>query len=128
MPEIKLGTFETQGNIVTTRPDINYIIKTLSPRTSATATCIKLIRALLNMNSKIVFRRMTAVWTVKTQSKRISSHLKNGSPTKPIRYKLVCEQNVFCYRDVRSYLESNYPKSLPFALKITFIEHSKFME
>ena len=71
------------------------------------------------MNSKIVFRRMTAVWTVKTQSKRISSHLKNGSPTKPIRYKLVCEQNAFCYRDVRSYLEANYPKSLPFALKIT---------
>ena len=68
---------------------------------------------------------MTAVWTVKTQSKRISSHLKNGSPTKPIRYKLVCEQNVFCYRDVRSYLEANYPKSHPFALKITlaFVIH-----
>ena len=26
---------------------------------------------------------------------------------------------MFCYRDVRSYLEANYPKSLPFALKIT---------
>ena len=36
---------------------------------------------------------MTAVWTVKTQRKRISSHLKNRSPTKPIRYKLVCEQS-----------------------------------
>ena len=36
-----------------------------------------------NMNSKILFRRMTAVWTVKTQRKCISSHLhvKNGSPT-----------------------------------------------
>ena len=32
---------------------------------------------------------MTAVFTVKTQRKRISSHLKNGTPTKPIRYKLV---------------------------------------
>ena len=41
------------------------------------------------MNSKIFFRRMTAVFTVKTQRKRISSHLKNGTPTKPIRYKLV---------------------------------------
>ena len=32
---------------------------------------------------KIFFRRMTAVWTVKTQRKSISSHLrvKNGSPT-----------------------------------------------
>ena len=32
--------------------------------------------------------------------------------------KLVCEQNVFCYRDVRSYVyKANYPKSLPFPLK-----------
>ena len=40
-----------------------------------------------------------------------------GISTKPIRYKLVSEQNVFCYRDFRSYL--NHPKSLPFALKST---------
>ena len=40
-------------------------------------------------------------------------------PTKPIRYKLVCEQNVFCYLDFRSYLKANYSKSLPFALKRT---------
>ena len=33
-------------------------------------------------------------------------------------YKLVCEENVFCYRDVLSYLKANYPKSLQFALKI----------
>ena len=70
------------------------------------------------MNSKVFFRRMTAVWIVKTQRKRISSHLKNGSPIKPM-YKLVCEENVFCYRDVLSYLKANYPKSLQFALKIT---------
>ena len=50
---------------------------------------------------------------MKTQRKRISSYLKNGSPTKPIRYKSVCEQKVFCYPDVRSYLKANYPKSLP---------------
>ena len=38
--------------------------------------------------------------------------------SRTIRYKLVCEQNVFCYRDVRSYVyKANYPKSLPFALK-----------
>ena len=42
-----------------------------------------------------------------------------GSPTKPIRYKRVCEQNVFCYRDFRSYLKANHPKLLPFALKST---------
>ena len=62
---------------------------------------------------------MTVVLTVKTQRKRISSNLKNGSPTNPIRHELVCEKNVFCYLDFRSYLEDNYPKSLPFALKIT---------
>ena len=45
---------------------------------------------------------------------------------RPIRYKLVCEQNVFCYRDVRSYVKANYPKSLPFALKV--LKHSKFIE
>ena len=46
--------------------------------------------------------------------------------SRPIRYKLVCEQNVFCYRDVRSYVKANYPKSLPFALKV--LKHSKFSE
>ena len=46
--------------------------------------------------------------------------------SRPIRYKLVCEQNVFCYRDVRSYVRANYPKSLPFALKVLW--HSKFIE
>ena len=81
-----------------------YIIETVSPSTSASATVYTVDRAVLNMNSKVFFRRMTAVWTVKTQRKRISSPLNNGSPTKPIRYTLVCEQNVFCFRDVRSYL------------------------
>ena len=46
--------------------------------------------------------------------------------SRPIRYKLVCEQNVFCYRDVRSYVKASYPKSLPFALKV--LHHSKFIE
>ena len=36
------------------------------------------------------------------------------------QYKLVCEQNVFCYLNLRPYLEANYPKSLPFPLKSTF--------
>ena len=35
-------------------------------------------------------------------------------------YKLVCEQNLFCYLGFRSYVKANYPKSLPFALKSTF--------
>ena len=46
--------------------------------------------------------------------------------SRPIRYKLVCEQSVFCYRDVRWYVEPNYPKSLPFALKE--LKHLKFIE
>ena len=109
---IKLGTFVRHAgphryNWATWNSEKNlrkYIIETVFPSTSACATVYTVDRALLNMNSKVFFRRMTAVCTVKTQRKRISSHLKNGSPTKPIRYKLVCEQNVFCYRDVRSYL------------------------
>ena len=69
---------------------------------------------------------MTTVWTVKTQRKRISSHLKNGSPAKPNQYKLVCEQNVFCYRDFRSYLKANYPKCFQLLLKV--LKHSKWIE
>ena len=35
-----------------------------------------------------------------------------------MRYKLVCEQNVFCYPDVRTYVyKANYPKSLPLLLQ-----------
>ena len=40
----------------------------------------KVDRAPLNMNWTIFLRRMTAVLRVKTQRKRISSHLKNGCP------------------------------------------------
>ena len=96
----------------------NILLK-LFPLALPTTRLYTVDRALLNMNPKVFFRRMTAVWTVKSQRKRISLHLKNGSPTKPIRYKLVCEENVFCYRDVRSYLKTNYPKSFQFALTIT---------
>ena len=53
-------------------------------KTSASATCIKLIEPYFkNMNSKIFFRIITAVLTVKRISK---SHLKNGCPTKPTRH------------------------------------------
>ena len=38
----------------------------------------------------------------------------------PIRYKLVCEQNVFRYLNFPSYLKSNNPKSFPFAFKSAF--------
>ena len=35
-----------------------------------------------------------------------------------MRYKLVCEQNVFCYPNVRTYVyKANYPKSLPLLLQ-----------
>ena len=60
-----------------------YIMKTLSSRTYL----YKVDRALLNMNSRIFFRRMAAVLTVKTQRKCISSHLKNGNPIKPTRLR-----------------------------------------
>ena len=63
---------------------------------------------------------MTAVLTLKTQRKLILSHLKNRCRTKPIGYKFVCHENVFCYLDFRSYLKAYYQKSLPFALKSTF--------
>ena len=85
----------------------------------------KVDRALLNTNSKIPFRRMTAVLTVKTQRKLISSHFKNRCRTKPIRYKLVCYENVFCYLDFRSHLKAYYQKSLHFLLKVLL--HSKFI-
>ena len=80
----------------------------------------KVDRALLNTNSKIPFRRMTTVLTVKTQRKLISSQLKNRCRTKPIRYKLVCHKNVFYYLDFRLYIKAYHQKSLRFALKSTF--------
>ena len=88
LPELE--TFYATGRIVTTwtRETRWRNFENIFLRTSASVTCI-------NMNSKILFRRVTAVLTVKTQRKRISSHLKNGCPTKPIWYKLVCEQNRF---------------------------------
>ena len=55
-------------------------------------------QALLNTNSKLFFWRMTGVFMVKTEFKCILSHvLKNRCPTEPIRYKLICKQNLFCY-------------------------------
>lgn len=48
----------------------------------------------INKNAKLFFTRMTGVFTVKNELKRISSHLKNICPTKAIRYKLVWEQNM----------------------------------
>ena len=87
----------------------------------------KVDRAPLNTDSKIPFRRMTAVLTLKTQRKLILSHLKNRFRTKPIQYKFVCHENVFCYLYFRSYLKGYYQKSLPFALKsiFTFEIHCK---
>ena len=89
---------------------------------SASVPFVNLIEAYQwNTNSKIFFRRMTAVLTVKSQRKCIwfprFSLLAFTRPygaretgrrarenlgtkfcqTKPVRYKLVCEQNVFCY-------------------------------
>ena len=80
----------------------------------------KVDRTPLNMDSKIPFKRMTAVLTLKTQRKLILSYLKNRCRTKPIRYKFVCHENVFFYLEFCSYLKGYYQKSLPFALKSTF--------
>ena len=85
----------------------------------------KVDRALLNMNSKIFFRRMTADLTVTTQLQRISSHLKKGCPTKPIRYKLVHEQNVFCKSIFAHILRLIIPNRFHLLLKVLL--HSKFI-
>lgn len=74
-------------------------------------------QALLNTNSKLFFWRMTGVFMVKTEFKCILSHvLKNRCPTEPIRYKLICKQNLFCYLVFWSYPLVNQSKSLPFSL------------
>ena len=57
-----------------------------------------------------------ATWN--TQEINSKFYYYNLRTFRPIRYKLVCEQNVFCHRDVPSYVKANYPKSLPFALKV----------
>ena len=73
---IEPGIFVVPSQSFTARP---RGIHTLKGRNFIT----KNLRILLNVNSKIFFRRMTAVWTVKTQRKCISSHLhvENGSST-----------------------------------------------
>ena len=92
-------------------------MKTLSSRTYL----YKVDRALLNMNSRIFFRRMAAVLTVKTQRKCISSHLKNGNPIKPTRLRA----NEFRYLDFRSHRKADYPK-YRFHLLLKVLLHSKF--
>ena len=95
---IELWTSDTPSQSFTTRPRgphttlyRNFIIKTFE-------------------KSKIFFRRVTAVSTVKTQRRCISSHLhvSNGSPTAQADIRLVCEQIVFCSRDVRFHLLLKY--------------------
>ena len=91
-------------------------------------------QALLNTNSKLFFWRMTGVVTVKTEKKNklkcILSHLKNRCPTEPIRYKLICKQNVFCYLVFCSYPLANNPNRFHFLLKVLlpskFIAKSTF--
>ena len=89
------------------------------------------------MNSKVFFGRMTAVWTVKTQRKpgfhriwrteaQLSRYGINSSASKTCfvtvvfrkaREKPKATWGRGCV--VRSYLKTNYPKSLQFAHKIT---------
>ena len=52
---------------------------------------------------------------MKTQRKRISSHLKNGRPTKPIRCKSVCEQKVMFAHFLKLIIQNRFR----FALTIT---------
>ena len=79
------------------------------------------------MNSKIFFRRMTAVWSVKTQRKRISSHLKNESPTKP-RYSINSSTSKMCFvttifaNILRIIIQNR------FHLLLKVLKHSKFSE
>ena len=55
---------------------VENILSTFLPEHFRQRDLYKVDRTLLNMNSKVFFRRMTTVWTVKTQRKRISSHLR----------------------------------------------------
>ena len=57
----------------------------------------KVDRAPLNMNSKVFFRRKTAVWTVKTLRKRISSHLKNAFKVQLSRYGINSSASKTCF-------------------------------
>ena len=47
-----------------------------------------------------------------------SLHLRRWKWKPNILGRFACEQTVLCYRDIRSYLKANYPKSLPFSLKV----------
>ena len=105
----------------------NIVLKPFPLETSASTTRTKIDRALFNMNSKIFFRRMTAVWSVKTQRKRISSHLKNESPTKP-RYSINSSASKMCFvttifaNILRIIIQNR------FHLLLKVLKHSKFSE
>ena len=94
LPIIELRTFNAQGHSVITSPthyesSENILLKPF-PLVLRQRDLCQVDRALLNMNSKTFFRTMTVVLTVNTQRKRISSNLKNGSPSEPIRHEFVC--------------------------------------
>ena len=108
-PESSLGISTRQSVSLPLRhywkvtDDISLLVK-LSPWNFGQRALYKVDRALLNTNSKILFRRGTTVLTVQTERKRISSHLKNRFQADTVW--------TLC-----SYLKVNYPKSLPFVLK-----------
>ena len=82
LPGIELGNFYAPVRLATTTPLLkNYwwyqFISKAFPQNFRQRALYKVDQALLNTNSKILFRRGTTVLTVKTERKRISSHLTN---------------------------------------------------
>ena len=74
LPRFELGPFGAPGESFTTRPRATSFVEILLLKPSS---------LMKHEFKKIFFRRMTSVWTVKTQRKSILSHLrvKNGSQT-----------------------------------------------
>ena len=88
LPGIELGNFYAPVRFATTTPLLKnpwwyqFISKAFD-------------RALLNTNSKILFRRGTTVLTVKTERKRISSHLKNRFQADMVWTRLAASKTCF---------------------------------
>ena len=84
----------------------------------------KVDRALLNMNSKIFFRRMTAVLTVTTQLQRISSHLRKDAQLSRCGINSSVSKTCFVKSIFAHILRLIIPNRFHLLLKVLL--HSKF--
>ena len=100
MPEIELWNFYARVRFATTMPPLKshwwyQFISKAFPQNFRQRALYKVDRALLNTNSKILFRRGTTVLTVKTERKRISSHLKNRFQADTVWTRLAAGKTCF---------------------------------